>query len=105
MSLSPKERALVRRVHLACTEALRLWGPELQLRMLQEEAGELVAIINHVARGREPLHAIAPEVADVIILCIQASIVLGADRVLEQIESKTARLERRIADERGAGEG
>lgn len=73
------------------------WGVESQLRMLQEECGELVAAVNRAGRRRIELKELAGEVADVMIMCQQARIIVGADLVDEARLAKLARLRERLA--------
>ena len=55
-------------------EALSAYGREKQLRMIQEECGELVAEINRFERGRSDLQRLFEEAADVLITisCLRA---------------------------------
>jgi len=58
---------------LLLIEAVDKWGTEDQLRMAQEEAGELIAAINQYLRQRIPLLDVAEEVADVLIMASQVA--------------------------------
>ena len=60
-------------------EAIARWGAESQLRMAQEECGELIAAINRFDRERCWPEAVAEEIADVMITCEQAALLVGED--------------------------
>ena len=78
-------------------EAIERWGAESQLRMVQEECGELVAAINRFGRKRCGPEAVAEEIADVMITCEQAAIIVGEDLVAARKAEKLERLKARLA--------
>jgi NTP pyrophosphatase (non-canonical NTP hydrolase) len=79
-----------------CARAVLVWGSTAQLRLLQEECGELIAAINHSERGRIEERELADEIADVIITVTQATHVVGAKHVADALAHKLARLRGRI---------
>jgi NTP pyrophosphatase (non-canonical NTP hydrolase) len=76
--------------------ALDEWGPEAQVRMLQEECGELIASVNRYSRGRCGAEEVAEEIADVLIMCEQAQLVVGKHLVEEHLQRKLGRLVERL---------
>lgn len=82
------------RLNQLYAEAARTWGSEHQLRLLQEECGELVVAINRHTRGRVGLEAVVEEIADVEIMCEQVRRLVGA---VEVNKAKRAKLERLAA--------
>jgi len=57
-------------------KAVEKWGTEPQLRMVQEEAAELIAEINRYLRQRTNDLDLAEEVADVLIMATQVAHIL-----------------------------
>jgi NTP pyrophosphatase (non-canonical NTP hydrolase) len=82
-------------------DAIEQWGPASQLRMLQEECGELIAAINHADRGRITRSELASEIADVMIMAEQARLIVGAVAV----DKKKAQKLKRLAGRLEAGNG
>ena len=72
--------------------AIEQYGAEAQIRQAQEEAGELVAVINQWFRGRATNEKVIKEIADVIITSAQLKIIFGPERVDEAIREKQERL-------------
>ena len=78
--------------------AIKRWGGEAQLRMLQEECGELIVAVAHVMRRGKSLSTseLADEIADVEIMCEQARVLLGdegSDLVDRAKDKKLRRLQ------------
>lgn len=74
--------------------AIQRFGAESQIRMVNEECGELVTAIARRGRGRSTPQDIAGECADVIMVAIQCGM-LHADSVedfLRVVQEKTAEL-------------
>lgn len=76
--------------------AVAVWGSTAQLRLLQEECAKLIAAVNHSERGRIEEHEMADEIADVIIMCTQATCVVGVHHVANALTRKLSRLRGRI---------
>lgn len=91
-----EQRAEVDRLYRVYSDAITKWGPTLQMRMAQEECAELIAVINHVSRGRVGFEALAGEVADVEIMCAQLRQIVGNRLVEEAKKQKLERLAERI---------
>jgi len=80
-------------------DAVEVWPEEGQMRMAQEECGELVAAINRYRRGRCTVEDLSSEVADVLITVTQMRLLLGPV-VDAQIAAKVKRLRDRIEETR-----
>jgi len=90
------------RVRSACFGAISAWGQEPQFRQAQEEAGELVAAVNHMLRGRTGgFEEAVEETADLILCVAQLRLMLG-EEVDRKLEEKLGRLESRVAEARRA---
>ena len=85
-------------------EAIARWGAESQLRMAQEECGELIAAINRFDRQRCGPEAVAEEIADVLITCEQAALLVGEGLVAKAKAAKLERLKARLAAAANGGE-
>ena len=86
------------------SRAFREFGNTSQMRMCQEECGELIAAINQFLRGRIGLKDLAEEVADVRIMVEQMEICVKKLRVSdvsvsEIVENKVERLRRMLREE------
>ena len=79
-----------------CQRAVNVWGETEQLRQLQEECGELVAAVSHYSRGRIDELGLADEIADVLIMCQQALLIVGARNVGKALHAKLNRLRGRV---------
>lgn len=79
-----------------CTRAVNVYGATAQLRLLQEECGELIAAVSHLERGRIDDTELADEIADVIIMCTQATAIIGTRLVSAALHAKLKRLRTRI---------
>lgn len=95
-------RAAEERVNAATASAVRLWGAPKQLRQLTEECGELVAAVNQYERGRITAEELAAEIADVLIMVLQARCIIP--KVDVYVDCKLERLEVRIAHAQHAAE-
>ena len=72
--------------------AIEQYGAEAQIRQAQEEAGELVAVINQWFRSRASNEAVIDEIADTLIMGAQLRLIFGQERVDEAIREKQERL-------------
>lgn len=77
-------------------DALRKWGLEAQLAMVQEECAELIVAISHLYRQRLQLDDLAEETADVYCMLRQLELVIGEDKIQKVIDSKMERLHQRL---------
>ena len=77
-------------------QAVKFFGDSLQLMIAQEECGELIAAISQYVRGRKDVYALAEEVADVEIMCMQLRHMIGSDIVDIEKNKKLTRLAERL---------
>jgi NTP pyrophosphatase (non-canonical NTP hydrolase) len=80
------------------SRAVEMYGIANQLRVLQEECGELVAAINQHSRGRISLSELASEVADVVITIGYGRLACGPDIVDRFIDEKLGRLRTKVEE-------
>ena len=75
-------------------EALKLWGEDEQLRMLQEECAELIQAVNKYHRGKNGAELnLLEEGVDVELMLEQLKLILGSPLTWEQKrEEKLTRL-------------
>jgi hypothetical protein len=77
--------------------ALEFFGHEPQLRMVQEEAAELITAVSHFVRATAGAnYELAGEIADVEIMLEQARLLVGSDLVDRIKNEKLIRLSRMI---------
>lgn len=87
---------LAQRAFRTGLRAISAWGFSNQLDMLWEESNELGVAIAHYKRKRVDADKLAEEIADVLIVAAQITIVVGPRRVLNQVKAKLERLEHRL---------
>lgn len=68
--------------------AMKKYGLDSQIGMVMEECGELLTALNQYKRGRIDKKRVAEEIADVIILMSQMSMVFGERDVKKNIDEK-----------------
>lgn len=62
-------------------QAVEKWGPTSQVGMVNEEAGELITVLNQWVRGRVHSSKVAEEVADMAIMLDQIRFIMQAGGV------------------------
>ncbi len=62
-------------------QAVDAWGPVSQAGMVNEEAGELITVLNQWIRGRAKADRVAEEVADMAIMLDQIKFIMQAGGV------------------------
>lgn len=79
-------------------KAIETYGEEAQLWMVTEEMSELQKEICKYKRGKKNQEEMTDEIADVLIMIEQLSIICGItiDSVRERIDYKIDRLEERL---------
>lgn len=77
-------------------KALDHWGEEAQICMGIEECNELSSELSRLYRGRTTDENVIEEIADVLIMAEQLSLVFGRDAVEAEKERKIARLNDRL---------
>lgn len=79
-------------------KALRCWGAEAQKMMAVGECGEFLAEFGRTVQGRSSPENMIDEIADVIIMMNQMSLLYGEDavrkRILYKIQKITNKLEK-----------
>lgn len=79
------------------TNALELWGEDLQKSLFHEEIGEVLTAISHEKRGRCGKHVVMEELADLQIMLNQMVVLYGTDEEFKDIlGAKLTRLTERI---------
>lgn len=87
-------------------ECMTFWGLERQLRMTQEECGELIIAVSHFIRGRESgLEDLIEELADVQLMINQIIRHVGEDKVKAVIDIKSDYVKRELEKEKGEKDG
>ena len=90
MNLTPDQEAV-------CLRAVLKFGATTQAAQAVEELAELTVALHHYQRGKCGREAVATEIADVIIMAHQLSLMFGADAVQAEVDAKLARLAGRLA--------
>lgn len=87
-------------------KAIRMWGHDSQIEIIEEECIELALALQHLKRKKKDrqktLENIVDEIADVAIVIEQAHIIFGSimpGAIDDRIKLKMARLERMIAED------
>jgi len=70
-----------------CALAIKTFGVEHQLGILQEECAEVVVAVSHLRRGRITVKEVLSECADVEIMILQAREIYGDD-IVDQIKAE-----------------
>lgn len=79
--------------------AILKYGSSRQVDKTIEELGELSTALMKFKHGTADMKAVVTELADVFIMVYQMSIVFGMDDVIDEIQYKTRRLEKKMDDE------
>lgn len=74
------------------TNILESWGVEAQVKMVMEEAGELLSALGKASRGRVTREEVITELADVSIMVEQMAVYFGLGKFEEEKERKLQRL-------------
>jgi NTP pyrophosphatase (non-canonical NTP hydrolase) len=82
-----------------CLEALRKYGAEAQLHMLQEECAEVIQAVNHLLRSKCTEDKLIEEIADVQLMIHQVRLMFGSEKVDEMVEKKARLLDKRLKKE------
>lgn len=73
-------------------KAIKTWGEEAQIDMLNEECGELITAVAQFKRGRTSHHDVMTELADVFIMVEQIATMMSYDDFEKETDRKLARL-------------
>jgi NTP pyrophosphatase (non-canonical NTP hydrolase) len=68
------------------------WGEEAQYDQTIEECAELIATLQHFARGKVDKDAVVNELADVFLMVGQLTYMFGEDLLSAAVEKKIAKL-------------
>lgn len=80
-----------------CRDALATYGAVRQMKKLFEEIGELQEALCKCTDGRDTVHHLAEEIADVQIMLVQMAILHDCvDEVADFKRAKLERLEKRL---------
>lgn len=73
-------------------KALKTWGEEAQVNMLDEEIGELITAVARFKRGRATHQDVMTELADVFIMVEQIATMMSHDDFEKEVDRKLVRL-------------
>lgn len=74
------------------------WGEKAQYDQAIEECAELIATLQHFARGKVDSAAVIHELADVFLMVGQLAYMFGEEQLHAAVEEKVAKLERLLDD-------
>jgi NTP pyrophosphatase (non-canonical NTP hydrolase) len=87
-------------------ECMEFWGLERQLRMTQEECGELIIAISHFIRGRKnSIDNLIEELADTQLMLNQIIHHVGEDEVKKIIDIKSDYVKRKLEEAKEKANG
>lgn len=69
------------------------WGEKAQYDQAIEECAELIATLQHFARGKVDGDRVVDELADVFLMVGQLAYMFGEERLAAAVEEKIAKLE------------
>ena len=76
-----------------------VFGQRYQLRQAQEEAGELIAAINHYIKERPgSLAELIDETADVLLMIEQIMSMIGEDAIIDRAKEKVVIIKRKTRE-------
>jgi NTP pyrophosphatase (non-canonical NTP hydrolase) len=73
---------------------VNFFGAGTQREMCAEECGELIVALNHHKRGRIGDTEVCVEIADVLIMCHQMSLIFGEREVDAQVKIKLEKIKK-----------
>ena len=68
------------------------WGEKAQYEQTVEECAELIASLQHFARGKVDKETVINELADVFLMIGQLTYMFGEDQLSAAVEKKIAKL-------------
>jgi len=74
-------------------KTIKKWGEEAQYDQMIEECAELIATLQHFARGKVDKDAVVDELADVFLMVGQLTYMFGEDQLADAVEKKVAKLQ------------
>ena len=76
------------------------WGEKAQYDQAIEECAELIATLQHYARGKVDSEAVVSELADVFLMVGQLAYMFGEERLTAAVEGKIDKLRLLLEDHR-----
>ncbi len=73
-------------------KAISKWGEQAQYDQTVEECAELIASLQHFARGKVDKETVVDELADVFLMVGQLTYMFGEDQLSAAVEKKIAKL-------------
>lgn len=80
------------------TKTIRKWGEKAQYDQAIEECAELIATLQHFARGKVDSRAVVHELADVFLMVGQLAYMFGEEQLHAAVEDKVAKLQLLLDD-------
>jgi NTP pyrophosphatase (non-canonical NTP hydrolase) len=77
-------------------KAIKTWGEDAQVNMLNEECGELLTAVAQFKRGRTSHHDVMTELADASIMIEQIATIMNYDDYEKEKDRKLNRLKERL---------
>jgi NTP pyrophosphatase (non-canonical NTP hydrolase) len=77
---------------------IQRWGEKAQYDQAIEECAELIATLQHFARGKVDRAAVVSELADVFLMVGQLAYMFGEEQLLAAVEAKVTKLEGMLKD-------
>ncbi len=74
-------------------KTIQTWGEKAQYDQTIEECAELIAVLQHFARGKVTKDAVVDELADVFLMIGQLTYMLGEEELSAAVEKKIAKLQ------------
>lgn len=88
-----------RLMRILAENARRAWKPPKSgLPKLQEECAEVIVAVNKFGYGELTAKEVASELADNLLMLVQAALIIGEELVREAVLEKMQRLGRRLAE-------
>lgn len=80
-------------------KTIETWGEKAQYDQTIEECAELIATLQHFARGKVGKDAVVDELADVFLMVGQLTYMLGEGQVSAAVEKKIVKLQALLEEE------
>jgi len=84
--------------HELYRRTIQKWGEAAQYDQAIEECAELIATLQHFARGKVDQQAVIDELADVTLMVGQLSWMFGEERVQQAVAEKLVKLNALLED-------
>lgn len=77
------------------------WGEKAQYDQAIEECAELIAALQHFARGKVGKEAVVHELADVFLMVGQLAYMFGEEQLSAAVDDKIIKLSQLLEDDNG----